>query len=60
MINSLLSILNDNIEGIVTNYKLRQNRKSMKRFFEYLGGFINDFNYLEIKNPKKQCLKKNE
>lgn len=54
MINSLLSILNEDIEGIVTNYKVRQNRKSMQKFFEYLGGYINDFDYLEIKNPKSQ------
>lgn len=52
MLNSLLSILNENIEGILCNYEVRKNRKSMKTYFEYLGGFINDFGYLEIKNPK--------
>jgi len=60
MINSLLSILKDDIEGIVTNYKIRQNHKPMKKFFDYLGGFVNEFNYLEIKNPKIQCVKNNE
>ena len=52
MINSLISILNKNIEGLVTNYKVRQNHTSMRKFFESLGGFVNEFGYLEIKNPK--------
>jgi len=60
MINSLLSILNHDIEGIVTNYELRNKKSAMKTFFQYLGGFVNDFNYLEIKNPKLQNIKNNE
>lgn len=52
MVNSLLSILNKNIEGIVTNYEVRKNKKSMKLFFNNLGGYLNEFGYLEIKNPK--------
>lgn len=52
MVNCLLSILNNDIEGIITNYESRKNPKPMRTFFEALGGFINTNGYLEIKNPK--------
>jgi hypothetical protein len=52
MINSLLSILNCNIEGIITNFDSRKNSSSILKLFTTLGGYKNDFGYLQIKNPK--------
>jgi len=52
MMNCLLSILNKDVEGILTNYSQRLNKKPMLKFFNSLGGFKNELGYLEIKNPK--------
>lgn len=52
MTNALLSILNFNIEGIITNFDSRQNSSSILKLFTTLGGYKNDFGYLQIKNPK--------
>ena len=52
MMNSLISILKEDIYGVVTLYKERKNHKEMFNFFSSLGGFVNDFGYLEIRNPK--------
>jgi len=54
MMNCLLSVLNNDIEGVLTNYSRRINKKPMKKFFECLGGFKNELGYLEIKNPKNK------
>lgn len=53
MMNSLLSILQDDVQGIITLYKQRSNYKEMYNYFSVLGGFVNEFGYLEIRNPKK-------
>jgi hypothetical protein len=53
MMNCLLFILDKNVEGLITNYNDRQNPKPIKKMFMVLGGFVNDYGYLEIKNPKK-------
>lgn len=53
MMNCLLSILPENIEGIITNYSDRLNPEPIKKLFTNLAGFVNDFGYLEIRNPKK-------
>lgn len=52
MINSLISILNKSIYGLITPYKQRINHKDFYILFSNLGGYVNDFGYLEIKNPK--------
>lgn len=53
LINSLLSILSDDIKGLITNYKNRSNPKPVQRLFEELGGYKNSFGYMEILNPKR-------
>jgi len=56
MMNCLLSILNPNIKGLITNINDRLNVKPMFKFFNELGGYKNDFGYLEILNPKRNIL----
>lgn len=53
MINCLLAILDEEVEGLITAYKSRYNQKPMYQLFVSLGGYINEFEYLEIRNPKK-------
>jgi len=53
MVNSLLSVLNDEIDGIITNFDNRNKNSSIVKMFSNLGAFKNGYGYLEIKNPKK-------
>ena len=52
MNQSYQDFLNDNIKGIITNFDSRQNSSSILKLFTTLGGYKNDFGYLQIKNPK--------
>lgn len=52
MINSVLSILPKNIDGILINFDDRINKKEIVNLFSELGGYNNNFGYLQIKNPK--------
>lgn len=54
MMNCLISMLSEDIEGIITNFDNRIDPKPVKKLFTSLGGFKNSFGYLEIKNPKRQ------
>lgn len=56
MMNCLIAILSEDIEGIITNFENRINPKPVKKLFKTLGGFKNSFGYLEIKNPKRKAL----
>jgi hypothetical protein len=53
MVNSLLSILNKEIKGIITNFDQRNKNSSIVKMFNNLGAFRNEFGYLEIQNPKR-------
>jgi hypothetical protein len=54
MMNCLIAILPQHIEGIITQYTDRIEPEPVKKLFTNLAGFVNDFGYLEIKNPKNQ------
>lgn len=56
MLNCLLAILDENIQGVITPYKKRNSPKLIYGLFEPLGGFVNDFGYLELTNPKRNKL----
>ena len=56
MMNCLLSILNPDIKGLITTIKNRVDVKPILKLFNELGGYKNDFGYLEILNPKKNIL----
>ena len=53
MVNSLLSVLNEEIKGIITNFDQRDKNSSVVKMFHNLGAFRNEFGYLEIQNPKR-------
>ena len=50
--NSLLSNLPEDCRGIITDQKIRQDKKRAYKIFTNLGGFLNTNGYLEIPNPK--------
>jgi len=52
MVNSLLSILDTEIQGIITNFEQRDKNSPIVKMFCNLGAFKNELGYLEIKNPK--------
>jgi hypothetical protein len=53
MLNCLLAMLPSDTEGIISNFTSRNNPKPILNLFKTLGGFKNDFGYIELKNPKR-------